>query len=220
MHLIVPRENPFIIRELSDYHVILPEHLLKNVSENMPTLPLREYRNHLAFVSGFSDILDQFRVTWGVSETIMAQELSDPDRLGALPHDYGWPSHLDLPVAESVEGAGGPDAWCSSASQGNCESLRGWRVRSDYDKLSSGGVESARLEGVGCRLLSSTPEAARSVDDIASRTTSSPRQAGRTDVSAGLPQGAEPLSSLIAFEIYHLHKQTKYVHNNKLIICS
>ena len=75
----------------------------------------------------------------------MAQELFDPDRLGAYPHHYGWPSHPDVPVAESVEGADGPDAWCSSASQGNGESSRGWRVRSDH------GVEGASLEGVGCR---------------------------------------------------------------------
>ena len=51
-----------------------------------------------------------------MSETIMAQELFDP--VGGFPHNYRWPPHLELLVAESVEGTGGPDAVRRSASQG------------------------------------------------------------------------------------------------------
>ena len=57
----VPLLFPRSLIVLLNYIVISSERVLKNVNEDMPTLPLREYRNHLAFV--FSDSPDKFHVT-------------------------------------------------------------------------------------------------------------------------------------------------------------
>lgn len=171
--------------------------MLKNVKEDMPTLPLREYRNHVAFV--FSDFPDKFHVTPRMSETIMAQELSYPYRLGVFSYDCGWPLHLDSPADE---GTVGPDAWISCASQqGVGKSSRGRRARGDHAELSASGVEGACLESVGYSLLSSARDVDRRVlDDLPGGTTSSPRQRGRRDCGTGRSQSAEPIPSFLDLE--------------------